>query len=97
MDNQFDTLSRSYHDNYLQYATTGKESYKTAYESAEKGLKSIIESLSKQVHDNTETTQNSAITGSEGGFKGCKRGLRSKRAIPGREPDRENTENLPRA
>ncbi len=53
MDNQFDTLSRSYHDNYLQYSTTGKESYKTAYEAAEKGLQSIIDSLSKQVHENT--------------------------------------------
>jgi len=53
MDNQFNTLSRSYHDNYLQYATTGKESYKTAYESAEKGLQSILDSLNKQVHDNT--------------------------------------------
>ena len=55
MDNQFDTLSRSYHDNYLQYATTGKESYKTAYESAEEGLKSIVDSLNKQVHDNSVT------------------------------------------
>jgi hypothetical protein len=53
MDNQFNTLSRSYHDNYLQYATTGKESYKTAYESAEQGLQSILDSLNKQVHDNT--------------------------------------------
>jgi hypothetical protein len=53
MDNQFDTLSRSYHDNYLQYSTTGKESYKTSYEAAEKGLQSIIDSLSKQVHENT--------------------------------------------
>jgi hypothetical protein len=53
MDSQFDTLSRSYHDNYLQYATTGKESYKTAYESAEKGLQNIIETLRKQIHENT--------------------------------------------
>lgn len=53
MDSQFDTLSRSYHDNYLQYATTGKESYKSAYESAEKGLQKIIETLRKQIHDNT--------------------------------------------
>jgi hypothetical protein len=53
MDNQFDTLSRSYHDNFLQYATTGKDSYKKAYESAEQGLQSILDSLSKQIHDNT--------------------------------------------
>mgnify|MGYP002654671728 CR=1 FL=1 len=60
MDNQFDTLSRTYHDNYLQYATTGKESYKKAYEAAEDGLQSIIDSLSKQVHDNT-TSINDAL------------------------------------
>jgi len=59
MDNQFDTLSRSYHDNYLQYATTGTESYKTAYESAEQGILSILDSLSKQVHDNTTAINDS--------------------------------------
>jgi F0F1-type ATP synthase membrane subunit b/b' len=52
MDNQFNTLSRSYHDNYIQYKTTGKDSYKNAYESAEKGLQSIIDSLKKQVDGN---------------------------------------------
>jgi hypothetical protein len=53
MDSQFDTLSRSYHDNYLQYATTGNESYKSAYESAEKGLQTILDSLRTQIHNNT--------------------------------------------
>lgn len=54
MDNQFDTLTRSYHDNYLQHATTGKASYKSAYEKAEQGLKAIIDSLSKQVQENSK-------------------------------------------
>lgn len=52
MDNQFDTLSRSYHDNYIEYKTTGKNSYKTAYESAAKGLQAIIDSLKGQVDAN---------------------------------------------
>jgi len=54
MDNQFETLSRSYHDNYIEYATTGNSTYKTAYESAEEGLQSIINSLKSQVDTNTQ-------------------------------------------
>ena len=53
MDSQFNTLSRSYHDNYIEYATTGKKAYKSAYEKAEEGLKSVIDSLKKQIHENT--------------------------------------------
>lgn len=54
MDNQFETLSRSYHDNYIQYATTGVKTYKTAYESAEEGLQSIINSLKSKVDTNSQ-------------------------------------------
>jgi len=54
MDSQFNTLSRSYHDNYIEYATTGNDTYKTAYESAEKGLQSIIASLKSKVDTNTQ-------------------------------------------
>jgi guanylate kinase len=54
MDSQFDTLSRSYHDNYIEYATTGNKSYKTSYEAAEKGLKSIVNSLKSQVDKNAQ-------------------------------------------
>jgi len=57
MDSQFNTLSRSYHDNYIEYATTGKKAYKSAYEKAEQGIKSIIDSLKKQVHDNSTNIQ----------------------------------------
>lgn len=54
MDNQFETLSRSYHDNYIEYATTGNKTYKTAYESAEKGLQTIIDSLKSKVDTNSQ-------------------------------------------
>jgi len=54
MDNQFNTLARSYHDNYIEYATTGGESYRNGYESAQKGLEEIIASLTKQVNENAD-------------------------------------------
>jgi hypothetical protein len=54
MDNQFNTLARSYHDNYIEYATTGGQSYRNGYESAQKGLEDIIASLTRQVTQNTE-------------------------------------------
>lgn len=49
MDSQFNTLVRSYHDNYLQYKTTGKPSYQSAYQSAQTGIDSIINTLQGQV------------------------------------------------
>ena len=51
MDSQFNTLIRSYHDNFLQYKLTGNSSYKQAYESAQQGLDQIVSSLQQQ---NTE-------------------------------------------
>jgi hypothetical protein len=55
MDTQFNTLTRSYHDNFLQYKLTGNPSYKQAYESAQQGLDQIISSLEQQ---NTEQKKN---------------------------------------
>jgi len=55
MDGQFNTLSRSYHDNYLQYAVTGNKTFKTAYESAQQGLDSIITSLTSEINNNSQT------------------------------------------
>ena len=49
MDSQFNTLVRSYHDNYLQFKTTGKPSYQTAYQSAQSGIDNIIKTLQDQV------------------------------------------------
>jgi translation elongation factor EF-Ts len=54
MDNQFNTLARSYHDNYIEYATTRGDSYRNGYESAQKGLEEIIASLTQQVTENAE-------------------------------------------
>jgi hypothetical protein len=65
MDSQFNTLSRSYHDNYIQYATTGVASYKTAYEAAQQGLDTILNNLKKEVDTNSQNIKDS--TGSDAG------------------------------
>jgi hypothetical protein len=57
MDGQFTTLLRSYHDNYIQYALTGGQSYQTAYQAAQQGLDTIIASLQSEVN-----TQNNTIS-----------------------------------
>jgi hypothetical protein len=49
MDSQFNTLVRSYHDNYIEYKTTGKQSYQTAYQSAQEGINTILKTLEDQV------------------------------------------------
>lgn len=49
MDNQFNTLSQSYSSNYVQYKVTGNQKYKNGYESAQKGLDSILSQLEGQV------------------------------------------------
>lgn len=55
MDGQFNTLVRSYHDNFLQYRLTGNPSYKQAYEGAQQGLDQIMSSLEQQ---NTDQKKN---------------------------------------
>jgi hypothetical protein len=55
MDGQFTTLLRSYHDNYIQYALTGGQSYQTAYQSAQQGLDTIIASLQSEVNAQKDT------------------------------------------
>lgn len=55
MDSQINTLSGSYHDNFVQYSLTGVQSYKTAYESAKKGLDNLIAAKKQEVD---ATTQN---------------------------------------
>jgi len=49
MDNQFTTLTSSYHDNYIQYKVTGNSSYQNSFLSAEEGIKNIISSLQDQI------------------------------------------------
>ena len=58
MDNQFNTLTRSYHDNFLQFRLTGNPSYQQAYQSAQQGLDQIITSLQSQ-----NTQQKQSISG----------------------------------
>jgi hypothetical protein len=48
MDSQFNTLIRSYHDNFLQYKLTGNESYQKSYQSAQQGIETILSSLESQ-------------------------------------------------
>jgi len=49
MDSQFNTLIRSFHDNFLQYKLTGTASYKKAYEGAQEGIENILNSLESSV------------------------------------------------
>jgi hypothetical protein len=72
MDNQFNTLMRSYHDNYLQFKLTGAQKYQTAYEAAEKGLDSIILSKNKQVESDTKNIQNTIGADAENKMKDVK-------------------------
>jgi len=58
MDSQFTTLTRSYHDNYLQYALTGNQTYQAAYQSAKTGLDTIISSLQSEVAEQESTISN---------------------------------------
>ncbi len=58
MDNQFTTLTRSYHDNYLQYKLTGNPSYKNAYLSAQEGIDNIVSSLEGEVSSQNNEINN---------------------------------------
>jgi hypothetical protein len=48
MDSQFNTLARSYHDNFLEYKLTGNPSYQQAYQSAQKDLDRIVSTMSDE-------------------------------------------------
>jgi hypothetical protein len=58
MDSQFNTLIRSYHDNYLQYKLTGTDSYKNAYSSAQQGIETILSTLQDSVESQKATISN---------------------------------------
>ncbi len=49
MDSQFNTLIRSYHDNFLQYKLTGNAGYQNSYKSAQQGIEAILSSLRSEV------------------------------------------------
>lgn len=58
MDNQFTTLIKSYHDNYLQYKVSGSQTDQNAYLAAQKGIESILSSLQQQVTAQTAKISN---------------------------------------
>jgi type VII secretion effector (TIGR04197 family) len=49
MDSQFNTLVSSYRDNYVQYKVTGNTKFQSAYESAQQGIQTILNSLESEV------------------------------------------------
>ena len=51
MDSQFNTLIRSYHDNFLEHKVTGESKYKVAYLSAQEGIESILKTMSGEVQE----------------------------------------------
>ena len=51
MDNQFNTLIRSYHDNYLEYKITGTSSYQKAYQTAQIDIEKILSDMQKKNSD----------------------------------------------
>jgi hypothetical protein len=54
MDNTFASLSRQYHDNYLQYVLTANPSYQSAYQTAQEGLDKLIQGLESEVNTDRE-------------------------------------------
>lgn len=65
MDSQFTTLIKSYHDNYLQYKVSGSQTDQNAYQSAQKGIESILNSLQQQVTAQTSQISNFYKSGTE--------------------------------
>jgi hypothetical protein len=49
MESQFNTLSRSYSDNYIQFKVTGNKRYSDAYNAAQQGLENIVSQLETDV------------------------------------------------
>lgn len=72
MDSQFTTLTRSYHDNFLQYAITGGAAYQTAYESAKEGLNNIIASMQSEVDSQSGTISDFYKSGTESKLRDLK-------------------------
>jgi hypothetical protein len=65
MDSQFNTLIRSFHDNFLQYKLTGTASYKKAYEGAQEGIENILNSLESSVQKDKSQIKDFYSSGSE--------------------------------
>jgi hypothetical protein len=72
MDNQFNTLMRSYHDNYLQFKLTGNTKYQIAYEAAEQGLDAIVLAKNQEVQSDAQNIQSTLGADSENKMKDVK-------------------------
>lgn len=72
MDNQFNTLMRSYHDNFLQYKLTGNTKYKIAYEAAQSGLDAIVLAKNQGVESDAQNIQNTLGANAENKMKDVK-------------------------
>lgn len=65
MDSQFNTLIKSYHDNYLQYKVSGAQTDQNAYLAAQQGIENILNSLQQQVTAQTAQISNFYKSGTE--------------------------------
>jgi hypothetical protein len=72
MDNQFNTLMRSYHDNYLQFKLTGNAKYQIAYEAAEQGLDAIVLAKNQAVQSDAQNIESTLGTDAENKMKDVK-------------------------
>jgi hypothetical protein len=72
MDNQFNTLMRSYHDNYLQFKLTGNTKYQKAYEAAEQGLDAIVLAKNQAVQSDAQNIQSTLGADAENKMKDVK-------------------------
>jgi ribosomal protein S8E len=51
MDSQFNTLTQSFSNNYIEFQVTGDPKYQSAYTSSMQGLQNIVNSLKQNVDD----------------------------------------------
>lgn len=51
MDSQFNTLTQSFSNNYIEFQVTGDPKYESAYTSSMQGLQNIVNSLKQNVDD----------------------------------------------
>jgi len=72
MDSQFNTLTRSYHDNYVQYKLTGNQKYKVAYEAAQSGLDAIIVAKNHANETDSQNIKNTLGSDAENKMKDVK-------------------------
>jgi hypothetical protein len=49
MDSQFNTLTQSFSNNYIEFQVTGDPKYESAYTSSMQGLQNIVNSLKENV------------------------------------------------